>query len=226
MLGLNRNLLVNPFKQLERLLRKRLQRWLGRPEIPRLLRPQAQFRERYPDYQIGVGSYGLPIVHDWNEGSTLRIGRYCSIANNVQIFLGGHHRTDWVTTYPFPAYLPEASHIDAYGGTRGDVKIGSDVWLCANCVILSGVTVGHGAVVANGAVVSRDVEPYSIVAGNPAEVVRWRFNEDIRNALLETAWWDWPEKEIRAVVSLLCSEDLTAFLSYARSRDLAGNSKR
>lgn len=217
---------MNPLKQLERRLRKALQRWLGRPELPRFLRPQARFREYYPDYEIGLGSYGLPKVHDWREGSTLRIGSYCSIADNVQIFLGGHHRTDWVTTYPFPAYLPEASYIEEYGGTRGDVEIGSDVWLCANCVILSGVRIGHGAVVANGAVVSRDVEPYAIVAGNPAVLVRWRFDEPTRDALLESAWWDWPEEEIRTVVSLLCSEDLAAFLSYARSRALAGNSKR
>ena len=217
---------MNPLKRLERQLRKILQGWLGRPELPRFLRPQARFRERYPGYDIGLGSYGMPKVHDWQEGSTLRIGNYCSIADNVQIFLGGQHRTDWVSTYPFPAYLPEASHIGGYGGTRGDVVIGSDVWLCANCVILSGVTIGHGAVVANGAVVSRDVEPYAIVAGNPAEIVRWRFDENTRDALLETAWWNWPEEEIRAVVSLLCSEDISAFLAYARSQPLEGNSKR
>ena len=217
---------MSPLKRLERQLRKSLRGWLGRPELPRFLRPQARFRERYPRYEIGLGSYGMPKVHDWQEGSTLRIGNYCSIADNVQIFLGGHHRTDWVSTYPFPAYLPEASHIKGYGGTRGDVEIGSDVWLCANCVILSGVNIGHGAVVANGAVVSRDVEPYAVVAGNPAEIVRWRFAENTRSALLEIAWWNWPEEEIRAAVSLLCSEDITAFLAYARSRDLEGNSRR
>lgn len=106
------------------------------------------------------------------------------------------------------------------------MEIGSDVWLCANCIILSGVRIGHGAVVANGAVVSRDVEPYAIVAGNPADIVRWRFDESTRDALLETAWWTWPIEEIRAAVSLLCSEDVTTFLAYALSRALAGNSKR
>lgn len=78
---------MNPFKRLQRYLRKKLQGWLGRPELPRLLRPQARFRERYPGYEIGIGSYGVPKVHDWQEGSTLRIGSYCSIADNVQIFL-------------------------------------------------------------------------------------------------------------------------------------------
>ena len=168
----------------------------------------------------------MPYVHDWDEGSTLSIGSFCSIADNVQIFLGGHHRADWVSTYPFPAYIPEASDIQGYGGTRGDVVIGSDVWICANSIILSGVNIGHGAVIANGAVVSRDVEPYAIVAGNPAVRIRWRFDESIRTELLNTAWWQWPEEEIRRTVCLLCSDDLAGFLAYARSRPGQGNSKR
>lgn len=213
-------------KGFERRLRNIIKNLRGRPEIPRFLRPQVRFRARYPNYEIGLGSYGMPYVHDWDEGSTLRIGSYCSIADNVQIFLGGHHRADWVSTYPFPAYLPEASDIREYGGTRGDVVIGSDVWICANSTILSGVNIGHGAVIANGAVVSRDVEPYSIVAGNPATRIRWRFDEHIRNELLNIAWWEWPEEEIRRTVSLLCSDDLAGFLRYARSRSDDGSSKR
>lgn len=206
------------WKVLEQRIRKAWKRWRKGPEQPRFYRPQIRFRQRYPKYPIGLGSYGMPLVHDWDEGSTLKIGSFCSIADNVQIFLGGHHRIDWVSCYPFPAYLPEAAHITGYGGTRGDVIIGSDVWLCANCTILSGVTVGHGAVVANGAVVSRDVPPYSVVAGNPARHVRWRFDEKTRNELLDSAWWDWPEAEIRQAVEKLCSSDIQGFLAYARSR--------
>lgn len=205
-------------KKLEQNLRRAWKRWRGKEDIPRFYRPQARFRQRYPNYQIGIGTYGMPVVHDWAEGSTLRIGSYCSIADNVQIFLGGQHRTDWVSSYPFPAYLPEARHIPQFGGTRGDVVIGSDVWLCANCTILSGVTVGHGAVVAAGAIVTRDVPAYSVVAGNPAKHIRWRFDEATRQALLEAAWWDWPEAEIRRIVDKLCSDDSQAFIEYARSR--------
>ncbi|OYT96969.1 MAG: acetyltransferase [Pseudomonas sp. PGPPP3] len=187
--------------------------------LSKLYRGPAKFIRRYPDYQMGVGSYGLPVVHDWHEGSTLKIGNYTSIAEQVEIFLGGHHRTDWVTTYPFPAMISEAQHIQNYAVSRGDVVIGSDVWLCTNSVILSGVTVGHGAVVAAGAVVSRDVAPYSIVAGNPARHVRWRFSEEICAALLDIAWWEWPEQEIRLVSHLLCSDKLGEFISYARQRE-------
>lgn len=88
-----------------------------------------------------------------------------------------------------------------------------------SCTILSGVTIGHGAVVAACAVVTRDVEPYAIVAGNPARVVRWRFDEDTRRALLATAWWTWSESEVREIVDLLCSDDVKPLIDYARRRN-------
>ena len=97
--------------------------------------------------------------------------------------------------------------------------IGSDVWLCANCTILSGVTIGHGAVIASGAVVSRDVESYAVMAGNPAQRIRWRFDEPTRTALLASAWWEWPEEEIRQVVNKLCSDDIVEFINYVHSRN-------
>ncbi|EXI88818.1 MAG: Chloramphenicol acetyltransferase [Candidatus Accumulibacter regalis] len=188
--------------------------------LSKFYRGPARFRRRYPQYQIGVGTYGVPIVHDWKEGTILKLGSYTSIAETVEIFLGGHHRTEWVTTYPFPAMIPEAADIQGYAVSRGDVLIGSDVWLCSNAVILSGVSVGHGAVVAAGAVVSENVAPYSVVAGNPARHIRWRFPEATRQALLEAAWWDWPEQEVRKLSRLLCSEQVEAILAYARQRAL------
>lgn len=190
-------------------------------KLPRLYRGQARFLRCYPQYLIGIGSYGLPIVHDWSEGATLRIGAYTSIAEQVEIFLGGHHRTDWVTTYPFPAMIDEAAGIPGYAFSRGDVVIGSDVWLCTGAVILSGVTVGDGAVVAAGAVVSRDVAPYSVVAGNPARHIRWRFPEPVIDALLAAKWWEWPEEEVRRASVLLCSERLDTFLEYVSQRATA-----
>lgn len=194
------------------------QRAQGLPALQSFEKQQAKFRKKYPRYALGTGTYGLPHVHDDNEGTTLRIGAYCSIASDVSIFLGKNHRTDWVSSYPFPAFFEEARHIPHFGRGHGDVTIGSDVWLCANCTILSGVTIGHGAVVATGAVVTRDVEPYAIVAGNPAKRVRWRFDEMTRLALLNSAWWDWPINEVHEIVELLCSDQLQNFLTYARNR--------
>ncbi len=206
-----------------------LKRWRhrsqGQEPLQSFERQQEKFRKKYPNYVLGTGTYGLPLVHDDAEGTTLRIGSYCSISSEVQIFLGKNHRTDWVSSYPFPAFFEQARHIAEFGVSRGDVVIGSDVWLCANCMILSGVTIGHGAVVAAGAVVTRDVEPYSVVAGNPAKHVRWRFDEATRRALLDAAWWDWPVAELRGIMELLCSDQIQRLLDYAQQRpERVGNS--
>ena len=182
---------------------------------------QEKFKKRYPNYTIGTASYGLPIVHDNHGLTTLKIGAYCSISNNVQIFLGGQHSINWVSSYPFPFFFEMNSiykENSLKNDSRGDVVIGSDVWLCANCIILSGVTIGHGAVIANGAIISRDVEPYAVMAGNPAKQIKWRFDEATRNALLESAWWEWPEDEISKIMEKLCSDDTTDLLNYSNSR--------
>lgn len=88
-------------------------------------------------------------------------------------------------------------------------------------LILSSVTVGHGAVVAAGAVVTKDIPPYAVVGGNPCRFIKWRFEENVREQLLASAWWDWPVAEVKAVAHLLCSDDLEAFLRYARDRQPA-----
>lgn len=186
----------------------------------RPLRSQQQFNKQYPQYKMGENCYGVPSVKHAHPDAMLTIGSYCSIAKNVKILLGGNHRTDWVSNYPFPILFTQASHIQHHATTNGDVIIGSDVWLCENCTILSGITVGHGAVVANGAVVTKDVAPYEIVGGNPAKHIRWRFDELTREALLKSAWWDWPEAEVLSVVDDICSEDPVSFLNYAKNRPL------
>lgn len=191
----------------------------GKRKLNKAQRSRIKFEQRYPQFTYGKHSYGVPEVHDWNEGTMLHIGAYCSIAENVKIFLGGNHRTDWISSYPFPAFFDEAKHIQNYARSRGDVVIGNDVWLCTDCMILSGVTIGHGAVIGSGAVVRRDVEPYAIVIGNPAQVVGWRFDESQRQALLKAAWWDWSDQEIRSVLEMLCSDDIEKFLAYTRQRN-------
>jgi acetyltransferase-like isoleucine patch superfamily enzyme len=195
-------------------IKKRKNRKLNRFE-----KQAARFYEQYPDYVIGAGSYGIPVVWDWQEGSTLRIGSYCSISANVQIFLGGNHRTDWISSYPFSHFLEGVPAIPDSGISKGDVIVGSDVWLCANSIILSGISIGHGAVVANGAVVTRDVEPYSIVGGNPAKVIGWRFTQAEREKLLQSAWWEWPVEEVKSIHQLLNADDLQPFWDYISSRE-------
>lgn len=209
---------------------ERLRTWLTRrlrkPKVPKFYRGQKKFRDRYPEFKVGVGSYGLPAVHDWHEGTTLVVGAYTSIADDVHIFLGGHHRIDWVSCYPFPKFIEEAKGIQGFGGSRGDVVVGNDVWLASGCTILSGVTIGDGAVVAARAVVARDVPPYAIVAGNPARQIGWRFDEVTRQALLGVAWWNWPEAEVRGKAHLLCSNRTKELLDYAQSRGGINGAKR
>jgi len=198
-----------------------LTRWWNRQaarRVPKFRRGQYRFSKVYPRFHMGVGSYGIPIVHDFGDDANLSIGAYTSIADDVHIFLGGQHRSDWVSSYPFPEFVEQAREIRGFRTTRGSVTIGNDVWLASGCTILSGVNVGDGAVVAARAVVARDVPPYAIVAGNPARIVRWRFSEDIRRDLLATQWWTWPEEEVRKVVQFLCTEDASLLLNYARTR--------
>lgn len=188
---------------------------------PRVYSSRAKFKKIYPNYKLGRGTYGLPIVLDWKEGTTLEIGSYCSISKNVQIFLGGVHRTNWVSTFPFPKFLPELSNlIDSFGVTKGSVIIGNDVWLCRNCTIMSGVTIGDGAVVASGAIVTKDVPPYAIVAGNPARIIKFRFDEQTITKLLDSKWWEWDEEEIRKVAKMMCKEDLSDFFYYTENRKI------
>lgn len=177
-------------------------------------------------FSIGAYSYGRPKVRFPESGRRLTIGRYCSIADKVEILLGGNHRLDWASTYPFAAmrgHFPEAEAPEEYHSSRGDVVIGHDVWLGSGCMILSGVTVGHGAVVAARAVVSRDVPPYAIVAGNPARVIRTRFAPDQIEALVATAWWDRPQEEVSRLVPLLQSERIEDLLAALRRPEESRN---
>jgi acetyltransferase-like isoleucine patch superfamily enzyme len=180
--------------------------------------PAVPLQDRHPDWPVGRGSYGDPVVHDWGEGARLKVGAFCSIANGVQIFLGGEHRSDWVTTYPFNVLWPQAAGFTGHPKTKGDVVIGNDVWVGADAVILSGVTIGDGAVIGARAVVSRDVEPYQVVAGNPARAVRMRFEPRIVERLLALRWWDWDDARIEARLPLMLNSDIEAFLSACEAR--------
>jgi len=126
-------------------------------------------------FSVGRGTYGEPAVLSWGGPSTLRVGSFCSIAEGVVIFLGGgNHRHDWITTYPFSVFRESAKAIAGQMQTKGDVIIGNDVWIGASAVILSGVSIGDGAVIGAYAVVSKSVPAYTVAVGNPARPVRKR----------------------------------------------------
>lgn len=154
-------------------------------------------------YQVGDFTYGEPTVYDWDLGATLRIGSYCSIAAGVIILIGGEHDTRTISTFPFRTFFLKNGEKDAQ--TKGDVTIGSDVWIGQRAIILSGVTIGHGAVIGAGALVAKDVPPYAVVAGNPARLIRYRFDPETIQALLKIAWWSWTPDKVRASMDLFLS---------------------
>ena len=165
-------------------------------------------------------TYGTPKVYNWGSDSELKIGNFCSIAFDVKVFLDGDHRTDWVTTYPF-GHIHQSTfphHGKGHPKSKGDVVIKNDVWIGAGASIISGVTVGNGAVIAAYSVVTKDVPDYCIVAGNPAKVVKKRFKQDQIDALLENPWWELPEARIRELVPLLCSGNIDELIAELRKR--------
>lgn len=160
---------------------------------------------------VGKYTYGNPTVFKGRNAGELKIGKFCSISNEVVIFLGREHRKDWITTYPFPAFggdWPEAIDIPECERSKGDVIIGNDVWICYGATILSGVTIGDGAVIGARAVVTKDVAPYAVVAGNPAREISKRFNDETIAKLLDLKWWDWEDDKIRENIKILCSSEV------------------
>jgi acetyltransferase-like isoleucine patch superfamily enzyme len=165
--------------------------------------------------QRGAFTYGEPLVRRY-EGDTARVivGAFCSIADEVVFVPGGNHRTEWVSTFPFRAVLGlPGAFADGHPASKGDIVVGNDVWIGRGATLLSGVTVGDGAVIGASSVVVRDVEPYTIVAGNPAKPIRRRFTDDEIAALLRIRWWEWPVEQIRAHVDELSSPDVRAFIA-------------
>lgn len=169
-------------------------------------------------FRIGDHSYGKPRVLFESDQASLTVGKYSSVADDVVIMLGGDHRIDWVTTYPLHLYYPEWSELKGHPATKGDVVIGNDVWIGREALILSGVTIGDGAVIGARALVTKDVMPYSVVAGNPARHIKFRFDEETIEVLQRIAWWNWPEKIIREATPFLLSNDIAALVRFFNER--------
>jgi len=167
---------------------------------------------KYACYNIGDWTYGNPIIKSWDEKTELKIGKFCSIAGNVQILLGGEHRKDWVTTYPFTEFFEEAKGIGGHPHTKGSITIGNDVWICQNAIILSGVTIGNGVVVGAGTVITRDIPAYAIAAGNPAKIIGYRFTDEQIYKLETIAWWNWDIERIKTQLPMLLSSRIDEFI--------------
>jgi chloramphenicol O-acetyltransferase type B len=171
---------------------------------------------------ISVGRHTYPtrpaVLHFNTYSTRLDIGSFCSIAAEVVFITDAEHRTDWVTTFPIRDRMSlPITPWDRLPSSQGDIAVGNDVWIGMGATVLSGVSVGDGAVIGARALVSRDVPPYGIAVGNPATVVRKRFSDEQIAALLRIRWWNWPDELIAERVAILCNADVDGALLSAVS---------
>ncbi|ROT95421.1 type B chloramphenicol O-acetyltransferase [Altererythrobacter sp. FM1] len=149
-----------------------------------------------------------------DEGADrLVIGSFCSIGSGAAFIMAGNqgHRNDWISTFPF-YWMPEVpAFAEAANGylPAGDTVIGNDVWIGSEAIIMPGVTIGDGAVIGTRALVTKDVAPYTIVGGNPATVIRTRFDEADIARLLELQWWRWSDQQLREAMPLLTNSSVS-----------------
>lgn len=158
--------------------------------------------------EIGRYTYGYEnmAIRQWGEGASLQIGSFCSIANGLTVFLGGNHRVDWITTFPFGHIFQEelgGAEIVGHPQSNGDIVIGNDVWIGSNVTIMSGLKIGDGAVIAANSTVVKDVAAYEIWGGNPAKKLKTRFSEEVINSLQQLKWWEWEVEVIKKLAQSL-----------------------
>ena len=165
----------------------------------------------YDDGEDGPESFEKHVTHHYDFiGDKLIIGKFCSIAKGIEFVMNGaNHMLDCYSAYPFEV-IDEFKGLSRPFGSRanrGDTIVGNDVWFGQNVTVLPGVHIGDGAIIGANSVVSRDVPPYSVVAGNPAVVRKYRFDDETIELLLELKWWDKDIEEIKRLIPLLSSPE-------------------
>ena len=174
--------------------------------------------------QIIVGDYTYyddpETVHNFEKNvlylfefmkDRLIIGKFCQIATGVRFIMNGaNHDMNGISTYPFRVFGKSWKDAPMNAISKGDIVIGNDVWIGNSVTIMSGVTIGDGAIIGTNALVAKDVEPYTIVGGNPAKLIRKRFDEETIEFLLNLAWWNWPVEKITENLESITTADLDA----------------
>jgi len=160
------------------------------------------------DFEKNSVLYHYPVNHD-----RLIIGKYCSIACGVKfVFTSANHTMKSLSTYPFPLFWEEydlaKSRVTEAWDNKGDIVIGNDVWIGYEAVVMSGVHIGNGAIIGTRAVVTRDVEPYTIVGGVPARPIRKRYDQSTIEKLEEVCWWNWSREKIQEKLEDLMSGEI------------------
>ena len=157
------------------------------------------------DFEKNNVLYRYPI-----NGDKLKVGKFCSIACGAKfLFTSANYTMHSISTYPFPIFFEEwgldVTNITSAWDNKGDIVIGNDVWIGYEAIVLSGVTIGDGAIIGTRAVVTKDVPPYTIVGGIPAKPIRKRFSDEVISKLLELQWWNWPENRIKENIDVIQS---------------------
>ncbi|WP_424927918.1 CatB-related O-acetyltransferase [Amaricoccus tamworthensis] len=201
----------------------------GHPRVG-FLRPFAEGRSNvevghytyYDDPEGPEHFFERNVLHHYDfVGDRLVIGSFCAFATGVRFFMNGaNHAMGGFSTYPFNIFgngweegFDPATWVE---GNRGDTVVGSDVWIGGDTLIMPGVTIGHGAIVAARSVVTSDVPPYAVVGGNPAQVIRMRYNAETIECLLRVAWWDWPVGRITENLDVIRGSDLEKIAGAAQ----------
>ncbi|PZO81715.1 MAG: type B chloramphenicol O-acetyltransferase [Mesorhizobium amorphae] len=177
----------------------------------------------YSGYYHGHGFDDCARFLSPREGADrLVIGSFCSIGSGAAFIMAGNqgHRNDWISTFPFFWMSEVPFFAGAENGylPAGDTVIGNDVWIGSEAIVMPGVTVGDGAVIGTRALVTKDIEPYAIVGGNPARLIRKRFGDDDIARLIAMRWWDWSDEALGEAMPLLTSGDIGALHSHWEAR--------
>jgi virginiamycin A acetyltransferase len=167
----------------------------------------------YYDDPEGVDRFEKNVLYHFPfVGDRLIIGKFCSIAKDVKFIMNGaNHQTSGFSTYPFYIFGKGWEKVMPKEGdfvSKGDTVVGDDVWIGYNATIMPGIHIGSGAVIATQSIVTRNVPPYSVVGGNPATIIKYRFDQPTINRLLKIRWWDWPAEKITAHLDAIAGCDL------------------
>jgi len=178
----------------------------------------------YYDDPRGPGRFEENVLYHFEFiGDRLIIGKFCAIARDVQFIMNGaNHPMKGFSTYPFYIFgngWEKATPNADDQKIKGDTVVGNDVWIGYNSAIMPGISIGHGAIVATRSVVTKDIPPYSIAGGNPAKVIRFRFDEETITGLLHVAWWDWPIESITENLEKIVQCDLPGLLHIRATLD-------
>ncbi|MFM5027369.1 CatB-related O-acetyltransferase, partial [Aeromonas caviae] len=165
-----------------------------------------------------VSHFEVEFAPDRDDVDKLIIGSFCSIGSGASFIMAGNqgHRYDWASSFPF-FYMQEepafSSALDAFQ-KAGNTVIGNDVWIGSEAMVMPGIKIGHGAVIGSRSLVTKDVEPYAIVGGNPAKKIKKRFTDEEISLLLEMEWWNWSLEKIKAAMPMLCSSNIVGLHKY------------